>query len=508
MALFSWISNLTSKKKDDIESISIPRSYDGSKDIETNNSVGDAIFNQSGFDIDHIPTDEYELIQKYREVAIHPLVEDAIEEIVNESIVIEKDKPIVNVDLSETELSENLRKKINEEFKYILRVMKFKSRGYGYFRKWYIDGRIYFEKLVDEKNKSLVGVNEIDPLKIKLIREYKSKNTEKGYKIYSTKDIDEYYLYSDTGFITDYNKELLKIPKDAIASASSDLLSYDGKTILSYLHKVIKPLNHLSYVESALVITRITRAPEKLAFYISTRGLPSGKAEQQLAKVMNRYRNKIQYDPTTGAITNKKKFQAITENYWIPRTSNNDGTEIQSIQGSQNLGDVDDIEILQGNLFTSLKVPKSRFETQSQFNFGKSNEITRDEVRFYKFINKCKSSFSKIFDELLETQLLLKKIITKEEWDGIVEDIRYNYNTDNFFAELKDLDILENQIELFGRVQQNGLISNGYFTREMVHKDIFRRSDEDIEELKKKVEEEKKEYPEEDKDSGGGFGRF
>jgi len=493
MAIFSWLDKFKNNKKDDkLEAISIPRSDDGAVDIDKSSSYD--MFSSFNFDLDQVPIEEYDLIQKYREIALHPIIEDAIDEIVNEAVVNDNFNPIVYLSLDKTELSDNIKKKIIAEFEYILTILSFKSKAYGYFRKWYIDGRLYFQKVIDKN--TIAGLVEIDPMRLKLVREYTSKTDTNGIVTYNLSDIEEYYLFFKDK-VSKNSKDALKISKDAIASATSGLLSADGKTVLSNLYKAIKPLNHLNLLESSLIIYRITRAPEKRVFYIGTGGLPAGKVGQYINDIMNRFRNKVAYDPVTGTITSDKKYQSIIEDYWIPRKSSGDGTSIEPLQGASNLGETDDVEIFQKNFYKSLKVPFSRFQTETGFNLGRSTEITRDEVRFNKFIIRLRSNFSRVFDDLLYTQLMLKKIITHDEWINIAEDINYVWNQDNYFYELKDIDILAAQIELYSSMFNAGVMQK-FFTDEWVHKNIFKHTDEDIKIIKDQSELERKENPNEE----------
>jgi len=493
MATFSWLDKLKKRNKDTkLEAISIPRSDEGAVDIDRNNSYD--MYSSFKFDLDQVPSEEYDLIQKYRELALHPVVEDAIDEIVNEAVVNDNYNDIVYLNLDKTDLSENIKKKITTEFEHILKIMSFKTKAYGYFRKWYIDGRIYFQKIIDKD--SMIGVVEIDPIRLKLVREYTSKKDANGIVTYTLSDIDEYYLFFKDK-VSKNSTDALRISKEAIASATSGLLSADGKIVLSNLYKIIKPLNHLNLLESSLVIYRITRAPEKRAFYIGTGGLPAGKVSQYINDIMNRFRNKVAYDPVTGTITSDKKFQSIIEDYWIPRKSSGDGTSIESIQGASNLGETDDVEIFQKNFYRSLKVPFSRFQTETGFNLGKSTEITRDEVRFNKFVIRLRNNFSAVFNDLLYTQLMLKKIITHDEWINITEDLHYVWNQDNYFYELKDLDVLTSQVDLYSTMLNAGVMQR-FFTDEWVHKNIFKHTDEDIKKIKDQSEIEKKENPNEE----------
>jgi hypothetical protein len=494
MALFHWFqkNKKSAKTEPKLSAIALPRSDEGSTDIEVSNY--DA-FHRMGFDIDRIPSDEYDLIRKYREIAVHPLVEDAIDEITNEAIIIEDNMDIVKLNLDNVNLTDNVKKKILEEFNTILKMLNFKNKASGYFRKWYIDGRIYFQKIIKDK-KELVGLVEIDPLTIKLIRQYTTDKTQDNVEVFNLNDIEEFYIFNRSGInnnVLSGLDSIPKIPKEAIASATSGVLLYDGKTLISHLFGAIKPLNHLNLLLSSLVVQRIVRAPEKRVYYIGTGGLPPGKDEQFVAKVANRFRNKLSYNPTTGEMNSKTKFQTIMEDIFLPRKNSQDGTQIDTLQGSSTLDQVEDIELIQKDFYRSLKIPLSRLQSESGFNFGKSSEILRDELRFHKFINKLRRNFSKLFDDLLYTQLILKKIITEEEWYEIVNDISYQWNVDSYYEEMKNTDIIVSRAEAFSQVKNSGVLGV-YMTREQVHKEIFKRTNEEIEELNKKLAEEKTNY--------------
>lgn len=506
-----------------------PTQPDGAIEIETQEGgVNFAQQNGYAFDLDAMPTDEFELLLTYRSLALQQEVDEAVQEICNEAIITDDMKASVAVILDDVDLSEGIKQKIRDEFEHIMKLLKFKTEGYGVFRKWYVDGRLYYHKVVDETSakKGIIDIIPIDPINIKLIREIK-KSKDGQTDVYDLADINEYFLYSRRPFIElkagdrntqgNQNTNGLKIPKDAVTHVPSGLLSADAKLVLSYLYKAIKPFNNLKLMEDSVVIYRVTRAPERRIFYVDVGNLPKGKAEQYLKDIMNRFRNKVVYDVNKGTINNRKKYQTMMEDFWLPRREGGRGTEVSTLPGGQNLGELEDVEYFKSKLYRSLNVPLSRFQQEGgAFNIGRTTEITRDEIKFSKFISRLRKKFAGLFDDLLKTQLILKKVITFEEWDEIEQQITYDFLEDNYFQELKELEVNNDRIEALSNMVNSGAIGK-YVSNDYVRRNVLRQTEAEIVEEDKKIEEEKKDpkYQEEDEfgdgggediGNGGGFG--
>lgn len=496
-----------------------PTQSDGAIEIETTEGgVNFAQQNGYAFDLDAMPTDEFDLLLTYRSLALQQEIDEAVQEIVNEAIITDDMKQSVAVILDDVDLSEGIKSKIRDEFDYIMKLLKFKTEGYGVFRKWYVDGRLYYHKVVDETSakKGIVELIPIDPINIKLIREIK-KSKEGQTDVYDLADIEEYFLYSRRPFMEikagdrttqqSSNQQGLRIPKEAVTHVPSGLLSADAKLVLSYLYKAIKPFNNVKLMEDSVVIYRVTRAPERRIFYVDVGNLPKGKAEQYLKDIMNRFRNKVVYDVNKGTINNRKKYQTMMEDFWLPRREGGRGTEVSTLPGGQNLGELEDVEYFKNKLYRSLNVPLSRFMQEGgAFNIGRTTEITRDEIKFSKFISRLRKKFAGLFDDLLKTQLILKNIITVEEWDEIEQSISYDFLEDNYFQELKELEVNNDRIEALSNIVNSGAIGK-YISHDYVRKNILRQTEDEIEEEDKKIAEEEKDpkYKEEgDDDFGGG----
>ena len=445
-------------------------------------------------DIDGTANNEIELIRKYRDIAMMADIDTAIDDIVNDSIANLDDEDPVKLDLDEVDLSKNIKKLVEEEFQNVLNMLDFNLRAQDYFRHWYIDGRLYFHKVVDTANlkKGIVDVRYIDPRKIKKMREIlKEKDQKTGVEF--IKDIKEYFIYNERGLIP--NKTFtpaaslsstagatMRIEKDSICFVPSGLKDMDRNMPLSYLHKAIRPANQLRMMENAAVIYRITRAPERRVFYVDVGNLPKIKAEQYLKGIMNQYRNKVVYDSQTGEIRDDKKFMSMLEDFWLPRREGGRGTEIDTLPGGQGLGEMGDIEYFQRKLYQALNVPMSRLEQQTGLNFGRAAEINRDEWKFTKFIAKLRRRFSLLFDDLLKTQLILKGIITEADWEKIKYNIKYVYATDAFYTESKEQQILQSRVEILQGVAP---FIGTMYSKEYVQQNILKLSDDEIEEIKK-----------------------
>ena len=460
-------------------------------------------------DIEGVFKSEADLIKRYREMALHPECDSAIEDIVDEAIVSDLNDSPVEIELSNLPASDRLKEAIREEFKYIKEIMDFDKKAHEIFRNWYIDGRLYYHKVIDF-NKPEEGIKElryIDPLKIKLIRKLKSANDSKNGRApflqqnrtneeVTNAEVEEHYVYnpnsslSSSGAATGTYKndaKTVKISKDAIVHVTSGLVDRNKQTVLSYLHKAIKSLNQLRMIEDSLVIYRLSRAPERRIFYIDVGNLPKIKAEQYLRDVMNRYRNKLVYDANTGEIRGDRKYMAMLEDFWLPRREGGRGTEISTLPGGQNLGELADIEYFQKKLFRSLNVPETRTNGSSGFSLGRSSEILRDEVRFTKFVGRLRKRFSNMFNDMLKTQLLLKNIVSLEDWKNLSDHIQYDFLYDNHFNELKQTELLNDKLAAVAAVEP---YLGKYFSAMYVRTQILKQTDAEIIEMDKQIKKE------------------
>ena len=425
--------------------------------VPKNNEDGVDNYIASGFygqyvDIEGAYRSEHELIKRYREMALHPETDGAIEDVVNEAIVSDLYDSPVEVELSNLNASEGIKKKIREEFRYIKELMDFDKKSHEIFRNWYIDGRLYYLKVIDSKNpqEGIQDLRYIDPMKLKYIRQEKKTNgrNDPYVRINNKSDdvpnpkFDEYYIYTmkpsyPTGMVAQAGKGAVKIAKDSITYCTSGLVDRNKNRVLSYLHKAIKALNQLRMIEDSLVIYRLSRAPERRIFYIDVGNLPKVKAEQYLKEVMSRYRNKLVYDANTGEVRDDRKFMSMMEDFWLPRRDGGRGTEITTLPGGQNLGELSDIEYFQKKLYRALGVPESRIAADGGFNLGRSSEILRDELKFSKFVGRLRKRFSAMFNDMLRTQLILKNIVTPEDWESMGEHIQYDFFTGRTFCRTK-----------------------------------------------------------------------
>ena len=423
--------------------------------------------------------DNYQLIMQYRGVAMHPEVDQAVEEIVNEAVTLSDEEMIVDVNLDNVEISDSIKKQVKEEFDNIYSMLDFSDYGHDIFRRWYVDGRIYHHLVVDEGNikQGIKEIRPIDSSKIRKVKQVKTKtDPTTGAKL--IEKVDEYFIYQEkpgaqqTGGV--------KLTEDAVSYVTSGLLNEDRKKIVSYLHKALKPINQLRMMEDSLVIYRLARAPERRIFYIDVGNLPKGKSEQYMKDIMARYRNKLVYDAKTGEIRDDRKHMSLLEDFWLPRREGGRGTEISTLPGGENLGQIDDIVYFQKKMYRALNVPINRLEQEAQFSLGRSSEITRDELKFQKFIDRLRRRFSQLFINILKKQLLLKGIITEEDWDNWKSDIIIEYAKDNHFTELKDAEILREKLQSLDQVTN---YVGEYFSKEWVMKNILHFSDEDIEKM-------------------------
>ena len=475
--------------------------------VPQNNEDGADFYLQSGFygqyvDIEGVYKTEYDLIRRYREMSLHPEADKAIEDIVNEAIVSDLYDSPVEVELSNLNASDGIKKKIREEFRYIKELMDFDKKSHEIFRNWYIDGRLYYLKVIDTKNpqEGLKDLRYIDPMKLKFVKQEKKKNGKDDpfVRINSKEDsimspeFDEYYIYTmkpnyPTGMIAQAGKGSTKIAKDSITMCTSGLVDRNKNRVLSYLHKAIKALNQLRMIEDSLVIYRLSRAPERRIFYIDVGNLPKVKAEQYLKEVMSRYRNKLVYDASTGEVRDDRKYMSMMEDFWLPRREGGRGTEITTLPGGQNLGELTDIEYFQKKLYRALGIPESRIAAEGGFNLGRSSEILRDELKFAKFVGRLRKRFAHMFNDMLKTQLILKNIVTPEDWNKMVDHIQYDFLYDNQFAELKETEMIQGRL---GNLAQIEPYIGKYYSTEFVRKRILRQTDQEIEEIDMQIEDE------------------
>ena len=431
---------------------------------------------------------EVDLILKYRDIASHPECDAAVEDIVNEAIVGDNKSAPIEIIMDEMDdASDQVKKAIKGEFENIISLLRFNSYSHDIFRKWYVDGRLPYHIIIDNKNpkKGIQELRYIDPTKLRKIKEVeKDKDRKTGAEI--IKKSEEYFLFQDAKMQS--ADQGLKIHPDSIAYCTSGMLDPSRKRILSFLHKAIKPVNQLRMMEDSLVIYRISRAPERRIFYIDVGNLPKGKAEEYLKNIMGQYRNKLVYDAKTGDIKDDRKHMSMLEDFFLPRREGGRGTEISTLPGGENLGQIDDIIYFQKKLYKSLNVPANRLEQESGFNLGRSTEITRDEVKFKKFLDRLRKRFSYLFLQLLKTQLMLKGIITKEDWLKWKEDIYFDFIEDNYFSELKEAEIVRERFEMLAQMDE---YVGKYVSNQWIRKNILRQNDDEIAEIQKQIESEK-----------------
>ena len=474
-SLFGW--QFTKKQPENIKPVSFtPDNEEGAFEISPTGGYFGQYMDLQG---DKFQNDK-ELIMKYRTISQYPEVDLAVEDICNEAITVESGK-ILKLDLDKLEQSNKVKDLIHGEFDRILSLTNFRNNAYDIFKRWYVDGRLFFHVIIDPNNPS-DGIKElrpVDPTKIRKIKETeKVKDPKTGAEL--IKDGAEYYLYQDDVLFN--SQEGLKINTDAIIQVNSGLLNETRDKVIGYLNKALKPLNQLSMMEDSLVIYRISRAPERRIFYIDVGNLPKGKAEEYLNNTMNRYRNKIVYDPTTGAIRDEKIHRNVMEDFWLPRREGGRGTEIDTLPGGANLGEIEDIQYFQQKLYKALNIPMSRLTEADAFSIGRSSEITRDELKFQKFINRIRVKFSNMFYEALKRQLVLKNVIKVDEWAGMKDGITIAYSRDNYYAELKDSEILRERIEM---VQMMDEYIGLFWSKDWIRRNILKLNDDDIKQIAK-----------------------
>jgi hypothetical protein len=481
----------SSENKKIRRSFVLPQNDDDAVSIE---AVG-GFFGQY-VDFDHTTRNDADLIYKYREMSMHPECEAAVDDIVSDAIVSEENSAPVKIILDAVEYSDDIKRRIIKEFNNVLSLLNFQTKGYEIFRRWYIDGKLVYHIIVDDKTpeRGIAEVRYVDPVNIQKVKQYKRELNAQGHRIIT--GAEEFYVYSKDGFRTGMNmntgssaSSALRISPDAVVYVTSGLFDSRNKRTVGYLHKAIKPLNQLRMMEDAVVIYRLSRAPERRIFYIDVGNLPKQKAEQYVRDLMNKYRNKLIYDASTGEIRDDRRHMSMLEDYWLPRREGGKGTEITTLQGAQNLSELEDVKYFLKKLYKSLNVPLSRMDgEQKSFTIGKSTEITRDEIKFAKFVNRLRNKFSELFYNLLKTQLILKKIINEREWNRIKDKIFFDFLKDSYFAELKENEVALERANVLGQLQAYVGV---YYSQYWIKKNILGMNDTEIEIMQMQIDQEK-----------------
>jgi hypothetical protein len=474
-------------KQDSQQSFSPPSNDDGALTITS------AAYYGTYVDLDGTAKNEVELISRYREMAMQPEIESAIDDIVNEAICQDDDGKNIQIILDDLEQPDKIKKAIKDEFGTILRMLNYTKMAQDIFRRYYIDGKLFYHIIIDreEPTKGIRELRYIDPRKMRKVREVKKQKDERtGVEVMNV--VNEYYIYNDkvtTGSSTNYGPVGTRITTDSVVSVVSGLMDSRRAVVLSYLHKAIKPLNQLRMIEDATVIYRISRAPERRIFYIDVGNLPKLKAEQYLRDIMVKYKNKLVYDANTGEIRDDRKFLSMMEDFWLPRREGGKGTEITTLPGGQNLGELEDVKYFEKKLYKSLNVPVSRLDpNQSGFSLGRVGEITRDELKFAKFVGRMRGRFSDLFDQCLRVQCVLKGICTDDEWKIFREHIHYNFIKDNNFTELKEAELMKERLSLLGEVDP---YTGRYFSQAWIQRNVLRLDDDEIGVMQKEMDKEK-----------------
>ena len=477
-----------------------PDSYDGSFEIPGGGGLFGTYVDFSG-EIKN----ENDLIRRFRSMALFPEVDMALTDIVNDSIVLDDDNKPVEVNLEGVDVSASIKSKIEVEFDNVMGILNFKNKGSDIFRRWYVDSKLYYHIMIDDKNpkKGITELRPIDPVKIQKIKQVEKENMNKdGVIVPVVKSVEEFFLYIDTdqNTLTPTTQSGLKIATDSICYVHSGVVDSGTKRVVGYLQKAIRPLNMLRQIEDAVVIYRISRAPERRVFYIDVGNLPKQKAEQYLRDVMNRYKNKIEYNADTGEISDGRRHMSMLEDFWLPRREGGRGTEITTLDGGQNLGEMDDVDYLVKKLYRALNVPVSRLESDTGFNMGRSTEITRDEVKFYKWIDRLRGRFSDLFLQLLKVQLILKGIMSEDDWLSVYKDISFVYKKDSYFTELKDSEIMRERMDILRDLDE---YIGKYYSIEYVRKNILGQSEQDVKDIDAQIKKETQEGKIDDGDNDG-----
>ena len=481
--LFGFQITRVKKTEDPKQSFTTTQADDGTQTVAAGGYFGQYL------DMEGTAKSEADLIRRYREISLHPECDMAVEDIVNEAVVANELKEAVRVNTDNLPYGKDIRRRIESEFSDILKLMNFNTKGHDIFRRWYVDGRIYYQKIIDRTSPTL-GITElkyIDPRKIKKIREVRKKRPEGSANLDIVDEYVEYYLFNEKGVSGTTSGGGVKIAPDTIAFCPSGLVDQQKNIVMSYLHKAIKPVNQLRMIEDAVVIYRIARAPERRIFKIDVGNLPKVKAEQYLRDVMARYRNKLVYDASTGEIRDDRNYMSMLEDFWLPSREGGRGTDISTLPGGQNLGEIADIEYFQKKLYRSLNVPVSRLESTQGFNLGRASEITRDELKFTKFVQRLRKKFTELFNDLLKTQLILKKVISEEDWHTISHNLQYDFLQDGHFAELKQSEMMRERIQLVNEMRD---MVGKYFSVEYMRKNVLKQSESEIAEMDKQIKQE------------------
>ena len=481
--LFGFQITRVKKTEDPKQSFTTTQADDGTQTVAAGGYFGQYL------DMEGTAKSEADLIRRYREISLHPECDMAVEDIVNEAVVANELKEAVRVNTDNLPYGKDIRRRIEGEFSDILKLMNFNTKGHDIFRRWYVDGRIYYQKIIDRTSPTL-GITElkyIDPRKIKKIREVRKTRPEGAKNLEIVDEFVEYYLFNEKGVSGTTSGGGVKIAPDTIAFCPSGLVDQQKNIVMSYLHKAIKPVNQLRMIEDAVVIYRIARAPERRIFKIDVGNLPKVKAEQYLRDVMARYRNKLVYDASTGEIRDDRNYMSMLEDFWLPSREGGRGTDISTLPGGQNLGEIADIEYFQKKLYRSLNVPVSRLESTQGFNLGRASEITRDELKFTKFVQRLRKKFTELFNDLLKTQLILKKVISEDDWHTISHNLQYDFLQDGHFAELKQSEMMRERIQLVNEMRD---MVGKYFSVEYMRKNVLKQSESEIAEMDKQIKQE------------------
>ena len=494
--LFGFTIGRTQKEKEarDKASFALPQYDDGALDVSGTPGGAYATY----LDMEGAAKNEMDLIQRYRQMSLYPECELAVDDIVNEAIVCDREEAPISINLENVNLSPDIKEKIQENFYEVSDLLRMRDGGYDTFKKWYVDGRLYYHMIIDPDNtkRGILELRPIDALKIKKVRQILPPKDPSDLQ--APPRVEEYFSFNDGGMDGKKGGQIVRVAPDSIAYAHSGLLNEDRKMVLSYLHKAIKPLNQLRMIEDAVVIYRISRAPERRIFYIDVGNLPKIKAEQYLKDIMTRYKNKMVYDAQTGELRDDRKHMSMLEDYWLPRREGGRGTEITTLPGGENLGELDDVIYFQKKLYKALNVPSSRLEQESGFVLGRAAEISRDEVKFTRFVERLRNRFGHLFNTCLEKQLILKGILTLNDWRMIEQKIHYEWQTDSQFAELKEAEMLTERLNLLQSMNFADEIVGNFYSKEFVRKRILKQTQEEIMEIDKQIELEKAAAPPEE----------
>ena len=491
--LFGFTIGRTQKEKEarDKASFALPQYDDGALDVSGTPGGAYATY----LDMEGAAKNEMDLIQRYRQMSLYPECELAVDDIVNEAIVCDREEAPISINLENVNLSPDIKEKIQENFYEVADLLRMRDGGYDIFKKWYVDGRLYYHIIIDPNNtkRGILELRPIDSLKIKKVRQILPPKDPSDLQ--APPRVEEYFSFNDGGMDGKKGGQIVRVAPDSIAYAHSGLLNEDRKMVLSYLHKAIKPLNQLRMIEDAVVIYRISRAPERRIFYIDVGNLPKIKAEQYLKDIMTRYKNKMVYDAQTGELRDDRKHMSMLEDYWLPRREGGRGTEITTLPGGENLGELEDVIYFQKKLYKALNVPSSRLEQESGFVLGRAAEISRDEVKFTRFVERLRNRFGHLFNTCLEKQLILKGILTLNDWRMIEQKIHYEWQTDSQFAELKEAEMLTERLNLLQSMNFADEIVGNFYSKEFVRKRILKQTQEEIMEIDKQIELEKAAAP-------------